>query len=70
MVGALLTNGFHMHFSSFALGKRWLRVYTVCMDLLNSPEVLSLKYGKRPPLSSSLCKANSVCYQILVEFLF
>ncbi|GAY50694.1 hypothetical protein CUMW_128700, partial [Citrus unshiu] len=45
--------------SSFALGKRWLRVYTVCMDLLNSPEVLSLKYGKRPPLSSSLCKANS-----------
>ncbi|KAH9736379.1 transducin/WD40 repeat-like superfamily protein [Citrus sinensis] len=43
---------------SFALGKRWLRVYTVCMDLLNSPEVLSLKYGKRPPLSSTKSPIN------------
>ncbi|KAJ4704500.1 mitogen-activated protein kinase-binding protein 1 isoform X1 [Melia azedarach] len=42
--------------SSFALDKRWLTVYTVCMDLLNSPEVQSLKDVKMPLSSLRLSK--------------
>nr|GEU51936.1 hypothetical protein [Tanacetum cinerariifolium] len=38
---------------SFALDKRWLTIHTVCLDLLNSPEVYSMK-EQLVPLSSDL----------------
>ncbi|KAH9672782.1 transducin/WD40 repeat-like superfamily protein [Citrus sinensis] len=44
--------------SSFALGKRWLRVYTVCMDLLNSPEVLK-KSEMQENIDVNTCLKNS-----------
>lgn len=40
-----------LNFSSFATDKRWLSIYTVCMDLLTSPEMQTL-VDKRMSLSS------------------
>ncbi|KAJ4823364.1 hypothetical protein Tsubulata_027311 [Turnera subulata] len=40
--------------TSFGMDKRWLNVYTVCPDLLNSPEVQQLTNLKMPVLSSNL----------------
>ncbi|KAL5742605.1 hypothetical protein ACOSP7_029337 [Xanthoceras sorbifolium] len=39
---------------SFSLDNRWLTVYTVCMDLLNSPEFQSSKDVNLPPSSPNL----------------
>ncbi|KAM3689728.1 hypothetical protein ACB098_09G070500 [Castanea mollissima] len=43
--------------SSFATDKRWLSIYTVCMDLLTSPEMQTL-VDKRMSLSSPYLKQN------------
>ncbi|KAK2657454.1 hypothetical protein Ddye_010506 [Dipteronia dyeriana] len=42
--------------SSFSLDNRWLTVYTVCMDLLNSPEVQISEDVKLPLSSPNLFK--------------
>ncbi|KAM7531959.1 hypothetical protein LguiB_035369 [Lonicera macranthoides] len=43
---------------TFALDKRWHTIHTVCLDLLNSPEVWEMK-GMKVPLSfSNMCKGK------------
>ncbi|GLT37573.1 hypothetical protein SLA2020_118820 [Shorea laevis] len=44
----------HERISSFAMDNRWLTVYNVCLDLLNSPEVQNLEDVKKPVSSLNL----------------
>ncbi|KAI3771297.1 hypothetical protein L6452_02459 [Arctium lappa] len=44
---------------SFALDKRWLTIHTVCLDLLNSPDVCSTK-ERIVPLSSDLSHGHAL----------
>ncbi|XP_062095314.1 uncharacterized protein LOC133801171 isoform X2 [Humulus lupulus] len=41
---------------SFAMDKRWINVYTVCLP--NSPEVQDVRYTNLPVSSQSTCKVN------------
>ncbi|KAJ9180608.1 hypothetical protein P3X46_008827 [Hevea brasiliensis] len=52
----------------FARNNNWLNVYTVCLDLLNSPEVQLFTDLKMPVLSSNLSQSppghkTSTCYK-------
>ncbi|KAL7588937.1 hypothetical protein Lser_V15G39318 [Lactuca serriola] len=45
---------------SFALDKRWVTIHTVCLDVLNSPEVYSLMKEQMTPMKKSYSRRFSI----------
>lgn len=50
-----------IYFRSFALDRRWITIHTVCLDLLNSPELWDMKKMQVRQPFSNLCKAMLLC---------
>lgn len=52
----------YLHFSSFTMDKRWHCIYTVWLDLLNSPEVRDIKDLKPSVPFQNLGKAKLIVF--------
>lgn len=54
----------YLCFRNFGMDNRWLTIHTVCLDLLNSPEIWDVKDMRMPVSSPHLCESNPYLYLI------